>query len=185
MYCVWIIATLILQGISGSTSGDEGGGIPLGTKTSGSDIDPSDLPGTNIAFELPDLTAIVETTSGLFLLEVYRSIGNDQIIRDMATGQSAELAKKSQLFWVSIGQTNFVKTPNPQNQELEIFHNTTSDFNTYIQMLTPTYRSALAGAAQTKYHIEVNDSQIVNLILQRFECVLDMYDENGDHFLLK
>ena len=122
----------------------------------------NDLSGSNIAFDLPDLTAIVETTGGLFQLEAYKSTGNDQIIRDVATGQSAALAKISQLFWVSVGQPDFVKTPNPRDPDVnKIFHNSTSGFNTYIQMLTPTHRRMLAGTAQTKYHVEVNDSQIV------------------------
>ena len=181
---IFIIATIFALSIfSSALDIDAGvGNIPPASKDTGT----NDLPGTNVAFDLPDLTAIVETTSGLFQLEAYKSTGNDQIIQDAATGQSAALTKTSQLFWVSVGQPEFVKTPNPRNKDaIEIFHNSTSGFNTYIQMLTPAHRTVLAGAAQTKYHVEVNESQIVNLILQRFECVLGMYDENGDRFLLK
>ena len=150
------------------------------------DTETNDKSGTSIAFDLPDLTAIVETTSGFFQLEAYKSIDNDQIIRDVVSGQTAALAKTSQLFWVSVGQPDFVKTPNPRDPAVnKIFHNFTSGFNTYIQMLTPTHRRMLAGTAQTKYHVEVNDSQIVNLILSKFECTLDMFDDIGNKYLLK
>ena len=144
----------------------------------------NDLSGTNIAFDLPDLTATVETTSGLFQLEAYKSINNDPIIRDVTSGQAS--ARTSQLFWVSVGQPAFIKTPDRRDPNItRLFHQSTTGYNTYIQMLTSTHRSVLASTARTKYRVEVTENQIVNLILSKFECFLVMFDDVGNKYLLK
>ena len=65
----------------------------------------------NIAFELPDLTATIETPAGgHYQIEAYKSVPNDRILLQNAEGKPAA-GSTSQLFWVSVGQPTFVKTP--------------------------------------------------------------------------
>ena len=140
--------------------------------------------GTDIVFESPDLITLVETTSGLFHLEAYKSVNNDQILRNVSSGQPT--ARTSQLFWVSVGQPEFVKMPDSHDPNVAaLFHSSATGFSTYIQMLTPAHRSVLASTARTKYGVDVNNSQIVDLVLSKFECSLVMFDIIGNKHLLR
>ena len=150
-------------------------------------ITKKDLSDTNIAFDLPDLTT-VDTSSGSFQLEAYKSVNNDQILwdRDSSNGKTEVSSKISQLIWVSVGQPVLVKTAHPsKSKSVEIFHSSHYGFFSYIQMLTPAHRRVLSTTASTKYQVKVEDSQIVNLILSKFECSLRLYDDIGNKYLLK
>ena len=148
-------------------------------------VDKKDLSDTNIAFDLPDLTATVETTTGTYQLEAYKSVNNDQIIRDVSTGQTTAFDKVTQLLWVSVGQPTFVKTSLPSEPNVDrFFHATSFGFVTYVQMLTPPHRSILSATAQRKYRVNVTDSQIVNFVLSKFQCSIVMRNEVGDKYLM-
>lgn len=139
----------------------------------------SDQTTMNIAFDLPDLTATLETPTGTSQLEAFKSINNDQILRD-TTGK-----RTSELFWVSVGLPNFVKTPDPRNQTIKrLFHFSNNGFNTYVEMMTASQRKALATTARTKYRVEISENQVVNLILSRFQCTLLLYDDVGGKYIL-
>ena len=175
------IAILVIVLIISSTAAQNLGALTDNeNEESGLEVDKKDLSDSNIAFDLPDLTSIIETSSGAFQLEAYKSVNNDRIIRNVSN------EKVSQLFWVSVGQPTLVKKKSPSNRTSEkIFHSSNYGFTTYIDMLTTAHRNVLLSTVNKKYHIKVDVSQIVNLILSKFECLLTMYDENGKKYLLK
>ena len=133
----------------------------------------------NIAFDLPDVTATIESSTGTFQLEAYRSVKNDEIMR------AADTARKSELFWVSVGHPSFVKTPMWHSEKLRLFHFSYSGFSSYIEMMNDDQRHILATAARSKYRLSVADNQIVNLVLSSFECSLKLYDSVGKKHLIK
>ena len=171
----WLISVVVstMTILNSVATFDEGNAIDV-TKRDTSDL--------NIAFDLPDLAVITETTSGITQLEAYKSVNNDRILRNVSTAGD----QVSQLFWVSVGQPSFVMTPNPNKpNSIEIFHSSNYGFHTYIQMLTSAHRRVLAATARKKYKVAIDDGQIVNLILSKFECSLTMIDEAGKKYLLK
>ena len=155
----------------------------MGLLASTSEI--NDETSHGIAFDSPDLTAIVDTTSGQFQLEAFKWTRNDRILEQLSSDKAVTSAI-TQLGWVSIGHASFVRTADPKNQsEVKIFHETDDGFSTYIQMLSPEQKQVLAAAAYTKYHLKVEDNQIFNLVLSKFECSRKLYDKTGNTFLLK
>ena len=79
-----------------------------------------------------------------------------------------------------------MRTANPSKPKSpEIFHSSNYEYYAYIQTLTPAQIRLLLNTASKKYQVKVEDSQIVNLILSKFECSLRMYDESGHKYLLK
>ena len=146
----------------------------------------------DIAFDLPDLAATMEaSTGGEYQMEAFKSVNNDRILQNAAAGGGASFAS-SQLFWVSVGQPSVVKTAVPSktgqtnSTPMRLFLFSTSGFYTYVQMLTPAQRRLLAATANTKYHgAGVAENQIVNLILSKFECSLPLYDLAGNKYLVK
>ena len=146
----------------------------------------------NIAFELPDLTATIDTlVGGHYQIKAYKSVHNDRILLQNAEGKPTA-GSRSQLFWVSVGQPTLVKTPVPTRTGghdpaivARLFHNSTLGFYTYVQMLTPAQRVLLADTANDKYHgVKVSEKQIVNLILSKFECSLQLFDEAENKYLI-
>ena len=141
----------------------------------------------NVAFDMPDLTAIVETTSGRIQLEAFKWSKNDQILGRLGQQSNAGAANSMELRWVSIGYVTFVETPDPKPPKtVKLFHKTGYGFTTYIDMLSPAHRNVLAGAAKKKYRVDVTGDQIFHLILSKFECSRKMYDDStGAKYLLK
>ena len=143
----------------------------------------------DIAFDLPDLSAIVETTTGQFQLEAFKWSKNDQILERIGQQSSVGAATSisTELRWVSIGYVTFVKTTDPKNPNTtNLFHKTEDGFTTYIDMLSPAHRNILAEVAKKKYRVDVTGDQIFHLILSKFECSRKMYDEStGAKYLLK
>lgn len=134
----------------------------------------------NVAFDLPDLTVSVETTTGTAQLEAYKSVNNDKILQDSSG------TKISQLFWVSVGLPNIIKSPSPQNSsDVRLFHFNNRGFSIYLEMKSDAARNALAAAARSKYKVNISDYQVVHLILSQFECSTILYDDGGYKNILK
>jgi hypothetical protein len=56
----------------------------------------------NIAFDLPDLTATLDSPDGgEFQIEAYKSTGNDVILQLTSAASTGQSPRTSQLFWVS------------------------------------------------------------------------------------
>ena len=139
---------------------------------------------SNIAFDSVDLTTIVETVTGEYQLEAYRSIKNDPILLAFSNEQnSVNFGKISQLHWMSIGLPTFVRMSHVW-RDTELFHETNDGFSTHIQMLTLEHRKELASVARTKYNLNITSDQITNLVLSKFECKLKLFDQNGPKGLL-
>lgn len=136
----------------------------------------------NIAFDLPDIVTAIELPYGAVQLEGFKSVNNDRNLHDV-TG-----TKTSQLFWVSIGHPQFIKTSDQDKSTdtkgTELFHFSNRGFSTYIEMMTQEQRRALVGAARSKHEVNISDNQIVHLVLSKFVCTLLLYDEAGDKFLI-
>lgn len=80
------------------------------TRKQGIADEPSALvSGNNIAFDVPDVTMMVDTPDGELLLEAYRSTHNDRILQD-AENSPGRLSRISRLSWVSLGNPMFIKT---------------------------------------------------------------------------
>ena len=143
----------------------------------------------DIAFDLPDLTAVVDTMSGEFQLEAFKWSKNDQILEKLGqlSNVGAPTSISTELRWVSIGYVTFVKTTDPKHPNTtNLFHTTEDGFTTYIDMLSPAHRNVLAEVAKKKYRVDVTGDQIFHLILSKFECSRKMYDKStGAKYLLK
>ena len=143
----------------------------------------------DIAFDLPDLTAVVDTMSGEVQLEAFKWTKNDQILERLGQKNSdgATTSISTELRWMSIGYATFVKTADPKNpNKEEIFHETEDGFTTYIDMLSPVHRNVLAEVAKQKYRVDVTGDQIFHIILSKFECSRKMYDRTtGGKYLMK
>ena len=91
-------------------------------------IEDRDLSDSNIAFDLPDLTVLVETTTGSYQLEAFKSVNNDKIIEDSTSNKTN---KAPQLNWVSVGKPTFVNTSDPKNPKVyNLFHRSNFGFTT-------------------------------------------------------
>lgn len=134
----------------------------------------------NVAFDLPDITVTIETATGTAQLEAYRSVNNDKFLHDTSGD------KISQLFWVTVGLPNFIRSPSPRNSsDVKLFHFNNRGFSVYLEMKTDAMGRALAAAARNKYKVNISDNQVVNLILSQFECSTILYDDAGDKYVLK
>jgi len=122
----------------------------------------------NIAFDLPDVIVNWETPNGETEIEAFKSTNNDKILREAGTPRS------SQLVWVSLGHPTFVAIPGSDSR---LFHESANGHYTYIRMLTTGQRKLLAARATRKYMVNVSYKQILNVVLSKFDCRIDLYDE--------
>ena len=119
------------------------------------------------AFDPPDLTAIVDISTGHYQLEAFKCKNNDNIL----TGTSLKMS--SQLSWVSIGMPEFVPISSPQNPNVSsLFYPIETGFLSNIEMLTDSQREILASVASDKYNITFSRANIINMILSKFVCTL-------------
>lgn len=132
----------------------------------------------DIAFDLSDITTSFQLPTETGHLEAFKYINNDKL-QQGTTGTMT-----SQLRWVSYGLPTLKKTRDHVNASEKFFHFSDSGFSTHIDMMTQDQRSALALAAQRKYEITIQDDQIVNLILSKFQCTLTLEDEAGRKYPL-
>ena len=133
----------------------------------------------NIAFDLPDLTAIVMTSSGQFQLETYKFINNDKILQERdshisgSQGRSPPSSATSQLLWVSIGEPTLCKTRDTAYTS-RLFHFTKTSFYTHDQMLTSDHIKQLAQTARNKYKVSV---VLSTWFYPSFKCSLSLHDD--------
>jgi len=130
----------------------------------------------------------VETSSGQFQLEAFKSINSDRILRDLQKAGQLTTSRMttSQLSWVSVGVPLLYETPAKGNANVSrLFHFTKFGFYTHIQMLSPAHSKLLATIASRKYNVSVEGDQIVHLVLSSFECSLLLHDDADNTYLLK
>jgi hypothetical protein len=119
--------------------------------------------GADIIAEL-DLTEHV-----LIVLEAYKAIANEQILNESKNDSMSKLS------WVSLGYPTLVAFTSTNNKtRSELFHLSDGGFHAYINMLTPKQRDSIRDKIKLKYHIDVDKSQITNLILNKLECKLQV-----------
>jgi hypothetical protein len=161
------------------------------TRTRRNTNNTSTTPNSNIAFDLPDLTTIVETPDGRgYQLDAYRTTQNDRILMDIrdSSGRLHQAWRISRLSWVSIGHPMLVESA-PRNSrratELKLFHFTPSGFYTAVQTLTSHHRQLLAAVATEVHNVNVTQRQIAYLPLTTFECTTMLRDDTDKPHLLK
>ena len=123
----------------------------------------------NIAFDLPDLTVTMSAPAGVeYHIDAFKSSKNDEIFNRLDT------SRVSQVFWVSVGRPNLVKTQDQSVSppSMRYFHYNPEGFYAFVEMLTPFQRQILAARASAKYSVNVSDFQIANLPLSSFECTI-------------
>jgi hypothetical protein len=81
-----------------------------------------------------------------------------------------------QLLWTSLGNPKLVKRKSIINDSLELFHFTPEEIYMHIEMLTEEHKQLLVDLASKKYSHKIDSSQIINLILSKFECSLKFFD---------
>lgn len=121
-----------------------------------------------INFDLPDLTIDYESYNGRVSLEAFEYSSNDLII------QNNFVSKYSQLQWATLGYPQIVSTQNPTN--FSSFLNFRSDgFDLMIEMLTSYQKSLFKQEIKRKYNIDIDSSQIKNLIPSSLKCKIIFY----------
>jgi hypothetical protein len=119
--------------------------------------------GADIIAEL-DLTEHV-----IIVLEAYKAITSEQILNENKNDSMSRLS------WVSLGYPTLVAFTSTNNKTRpELFHLSDGGFHAYINMLTPKQRDSIRDKIRLKYHIDVDKSQITNLILNKLECKLQV-----------
>ena len=132
-----------------------------------------------MSFDIPDLAVTVKSDNGEVQLEAYKSVSNDQI-NNLKEGRLSD--RQSQLFWVSIGIPTLMRT-SLKGTNLTLFHKDFRGFFTAIEMLTLEQRQILAQAATEKYGVKIQSKQIVHLVLSKFECKINLY-EDGKNYII-
>ena len=130
-----------------------------------------------IAFNFSDLTIKKETLSGSYVLEAYRDILNDQIINASSASQYARLR------WAALGEPKLVKIRSIDKNEFKKFQFSEEVMYTYIEMLTKIDAARLAEQASEKFSIQINSSQIVQLIPHEMSCQVRSYDKENIYSL--
>ena len=132
-----------------------------------------------MSFDIPDLALTVKGDNGEAQLEAYKAFSYDET---NYLNESRLSERQSQLFWVSIGIPTLLRT-SLKGSNLTLFHGDSQGFFTAIEMLTPEQRQMLAETASKKYRIKIDPSQIVHLILSKFDCKINLYDDGKNYII--
>jgi hypothetical protein len=125
----------------------------------------------NIALDYgPDLELTFQNEFQNIHLEAFKSLNNDKILFLNNT------KRYPQLLWTSLGNPKLVKRKSIIDDSLQLFHFTPEEIYVYIEMLTEEHKQLLADSASKKYSQKIDKSQIINLILSKFECSLKFFD---------
>lgn len=123
--------------------------------------------GSNIVFDLADLTVDFETDFGSVSLEAFKSSLNDVIL------EKSDPTKFGQLNWLSIGFPTLTHGQVNSTQSLFVFR--PEGFYAKCDMLTDAHRNLFQGVVYRKYGINITKNQIVNLVPAKFECSILFY----------
>jgi hypothetical protein len=132
-----------------------------------------------IEFSLVDITIDVDENDQIIHLQAWKSINNDAIINSL----KAQDYKK--LSWVALGNPTFKKSKtNNKNNTSQIFHYNDHLIYAFVDMLTNKQKLIIVDAIKKKYGFDnIDKSQVVNLILSRFDCFLKLKDGNRQRLM--
>jgi hypothetical protein len=125
---------------------------------------------SNIVYDIADITTLNLENNNMVQLEAFKSSLNDVILSKQNTSEYGKL------IWVSLGNPTLIRTPNIRNKSISnIFHFSTEGFYTYVEMLTKIQRQILLKTIKNKYQVDISIDQLVNLVLSRFQCKLNLF----------
>jgi len=127
-----------------------------------------------IEFSLVDITIDVDENDQIIHLQAWKSISNDAIIN------SLKVQDYKKLSWVALGNPTLKKSKAiKKNRTSQIFHYNDYIIYAFVEMLTNNQKLMIVDAIKNKYGFDTIDkSQVVNLILSRFDCFLKLKDGN-------
>jgi hypothetical protein len=130
-------------------------------------------------FAKPDLAVSFNEFNQTINIEAYKSHLNDFIV------ERNDTANHKNLYSTSIGNPRLILPPDPtENDKLKIFlFDDDMGFFVRVQTLTQDYQKCFAQIANLKYDITVNHSQILNIIPDRFECIIRFEDDFFRHLI--
>ena len=88
------------------------------------------------------------------------------------------------MHWVSIGYPMLIKTKSHLKDNFTLFHKWYDGLYTKIEMLTVSQKKLIVEKIKSKYGIEVQEGQITNLHLSKFDCNLNLKCEYGREMVL-
>jgi microcystin-dependent protein len=127
-----------------------------------------------IEFSLVDITIDIKENDQIVHLQAWKSVENNDIINSL----KAQDYKK--LSWVSLGNPTLKKTKAINKDGIsQVFHYNNDIVYAFVEMLTDNQKLIIVDAIKKKYGIDkIDESQVVNLILSRFDCSIKLKDEN-------
>jgi microcystin-dependent protein len=119
-----------------------------------------------------DLVAYFKTNDGIEHVEAFRSIQNDEILKNQ------DRNRYNQLEWYSIGLPRLVVFPskNNTNQQSKLLW-TPEGFFVNVDMLTFQHKQEFKKVIQRKYQIEVKEHQILYLRPASIQCNIRFFSE--------
>ena len=66
-----------------------------------------------------------------------------------------------------------------------LFIFTRDGFYTFVNMLTDEHRVVFKDLVKSKFQIDVELSQFINLIPAKFDCTMKLINDDGNDFLIK
>ena len=122
---------------------------------------------------------VLDERNNLIVLEAFKSSLNDKILEEIKRIGNVTLL--SQLHWVSMGHpflAEYVEQTN-QTKHTRLIHWSTNSFYVYINMLSPLQRESIMEKIRLKYKIDVDRSQVTNILIRKIECKFEVQCEKG------
>jgi hypothetical protein len=132
-----------------------------------------------IEFSLVDITIDIKENDQIIHLQAWKSVNNNDIINSL----KAQDYKK--LSWVALGNPTLKKSKViNKNKTSQIFHYNNDIIYAFVEMLTNNQKLIIVDAIKNKYGFDTIDkSQVVNLILSRFDCSIKLKDGNRQRLM--
>ena len=132
-----------------------------------------------IEFSLVDITIDVDENDQIIHLQAWKSINNNDIIN------SRKVEDYKKLSWVALGNPTLKKSKlTNKNKTSQIFHYNNDIIYAFVEMLTNNQKLIIVDAIKNKYGFDTIDkSQVVNLILSRFDCSIKLKDGNRQRLM--
>ena len=132
-----------------------------------------------IEFSLVDITIDIKENDQITHLQAWKSTNNDAIINSLNTQDYKKLK------WVALGKPTLKKSQAiNKDASSQIFHYNNDIIYAFVEMLTDSQKLIINEAIKKKYGFDkIDESQVVNLILSRFDCFLKLKDGNRQRLM--
>ena len=132
-----------------------------------------------IEFSLVDITIDIKENDQIIHLQAWKSTNNDAIINSLNTQDYKKLK------WVALGKPTLKKSQAiNKDATSQIFHYNNDIIYAFVEMLTDSQKLIINEAIKKKYGFDkIDESQVVNLILSRFDCFLKLKDGNRQRLM--